>query len=222
MIEVRIKVVGNMKSRVSIIPTGAGERARLLWKDACNEPRNRWSGCLDSEGKGGRIAAKLGEYFVWGQNRDREGLFNRCARSLFLFFFIDPSTLLCWRPHRLTHHLSEDQNRLVASRCCDPRKQSALKQSTEHFVWSTFWNTGKVKLELTAPIETRRPSEAWPSLVYFVFFRDWLFRGLSRMNIPKLGCHESAKRMVIVDIANMWRLALLCKRGIIMGAFSSL
>lgn len=157
-----------MKSRVCLILTGAGERARLLWKDACYEPRNHWSGYLDSEGKGRKIARKLGEYFVWGQNRDREGLFYHCARSLFPFLFIDPSLLTPTLASSLNSSSSEEQNRLVASRCC-PRKQSALKQSTEHFVWSTFWNTGKVKLELTAPIETHRPSEAWPSLVYFVF-----------------------------------------------------
>lgn len=143
-----------------------------------------------------------------------------CEISISFPFYL---TLPCWRPHRLTHHLSEEQNQLVACRCCDPRKQSALKQSTEHFVWSTFWNTGTVMLELTAPIATHRPSEAWPSLVYFVFVAVGYSAGWFRMNMSKLSCYESAKRMVIyMHIANMWRLDLLCKRGIIMGAFSSL
>lgn len=91
-----------------------------------------------------------------------EGACSTAVRDLSFDFFL--LTLCpCWhprRPYRLTHHPSEEQSRLVASRSCNPRKQSALKQSTEHFVWSTYWNTGKVKLELTAPIENHRPGEA--------------------------------------------------------------
>lgn len=167
-------------------------------------------------GQGKKNHRKLGECFVCGQNRDREGLW--LVQPLYKISLSFPFylTLPCC-------HLAEEQNRLVACPCCDPRKQNALKQSTEHLVWSTFWNTETVMLELTAPIETHRPSEAWPSLVYSVFVAVGYSAGWYRMNISKLGCYEPAKRMVIyMHIANMWRLALLCKRGIIMGAFSSL
>lgn len=188
-----------MKSRVCLILTGAGERARLLWKDACYEPRNHWSGYLDSEGKGRKIARKLGEYFVWGQNRDREGLFYHCARSLFPFLFIDPSLL--------TPTLASSLN---SSSIGGTKPASCIP-----LLWSQKAECTKAKHRALCMIDVLKHGEGearvnradWNSsskrgLAVFGLLcicRGWLFRGLIRMNMSKLSCYESAKRMVIVD-----------------------
>ena len=69
---------------------------------------------------------KPGRVFCVNSKTGIEGACSTAVRDLSFDFFLLTSVP--------TRHPSEEQSRLVASRSCNPRKQSALKQSTEHFV----------------------------------------------------------------------------------------